>query len=380
MLVALHEATMGRPFEEIIIDEYKNICPQQAQNLYLTVCLLNQFNVPVRAGLISRVHNINFSDFKKKLFQPLESVVKVESKKVTDDYMYTARHPEIAHMVFEGVLVEDTDRYNEYIRVIKHLNISYDTDRESFRKLLNAKTLQDNFSNHDDIKAIYDVAIEIANEESYLYQQMANYERLKVNGDYQKAHDLLQQAKELNPRDKSIIHSLAELARTRAKKSKNILKCLKFRQEAKCLLDSILNSSTNNRYAITTLIKLSIDELEDLLEQEESTDRDIEQAIRQVERYLEDAKSKWSEYFIETLEARFACILEDHERTVNALKSAFKINPRDPYITISLSQIYLNKNNLIAAKDCVRKALDHNSMDRLLNYRYAQILRKTNPW
>lgn len=55
--------------------------------------------------------------------------------------MYTARHPEIAHMVFEGIIIDDTDRYNEYIRVIKHLNISYDADRKSFRKLLNAKTL-----------------------------------------------------------------------------------------------------------------------------------------------------------------------------------------------------------------------------------------------
>jgi tetratricopeptide (TPR) repeat protein len=380
LLVALHEATMGRPFEEIIIDEYKNIYPQQAQNLYLTVCLLNQFNVPVRAGLISRVHNINFSDFKNKLFQPLESVVKVETKKVTDDYMYTARHPEIAHMVFEGILIDDTDRYNEYIRVIKHLNISYDADRESFRKLLNARILKNNFSNDDDIQAIYKVATEIAKEESYLYQQMANYERIRVNGDYQKAQELLQKAQKLNPRDKSIIHSLAELAITRAKESTSILKCSKFRLEAKSFLDSLLSSSSDNRYAISTLIKLNIDELEDLLKQDESTDRDIEQAIRQVERHLEDAKSKWSEYFVETLEARFARILEDHERTLNALKSAFKINPRDPFIAISLSQIYWSKKDFIVAKNCINKALDNNQTDRTLNYRYAKILRQTNPF
>src|SRR6266849_1593658 len=63
LLVALHEATLSKPFEEIIEDEFKNITPSEAQRIYLTICVLNRLNVPVRAGLVARVHGVPFEDF-----------------------------------------------------------------------------------------------------------------------------------------------------------------------------------------------------------------------------------------------------------------------------------------------------------------------------
>lgn len=48
LLVALHEATLGLPFEEIIKDEFDNIVPAEAQEMYLSICVLNRLNVPVR--------------------------------------------------------------------------------------------------------------------------------------------------------------------------------------------------------------------------------------------------------------------------------------------------------------------------------------------
>ena len=53
--------------------------------------------------------------------------------------------------------------------------------------------------------AIYDIASEIAGEDAYLYQQRANYERLRPNGDYEYAEELLKKARILDPNDKSII-------------------------------------------------------------------------------------------------------------------------------------------------------------------------------
>ena len=47
----------------------------KAQRVYLTICLLNRLEVPVRAGIISRIHDIPFGDFKARLFKPLEHVV-----------------------------------------------------------------------------------------------------------------------------------------------------------------------------------------------------------------------------------------------------------------------------------------------------------------
>ena len=74
-MVALHEATSGKPFEDIIADEYAEVKPELAQLMYLGVCFLNRFDVPVRAGIIARVFGIRFTDFKERFFKPLEQVV-----------------------------------------------------------------------------------------------------------------------------------------------------------------------------------------------------------------------------------------------------------------------------------------------------------------
>ena len=135
LLVALHEATQGRPFEEILLDEYRNIVPPEAQRLYLTVCVLNRLKVPVRAGLISRVHGIPFEEFRTRLFKPLEHVIAAVSLS-WGDYAYMARHSEIAQIVFEQVLTEPTERFNEYIGVLKFLNPVYAVDGEALRGML----------------------------------------------------------------------------------------------------------------------------------------------------------------------------------------------------------------------------------------------------
>jgi hypothetical protein len=78
LLVALHEATFGLPFVKIIQNEFDNIWPLEAKHIYLTICVLNRLNVPVRAGVVSRIHGVPFEDFKKRLFTPLEHIVQTE--------------------------------------------------------------------------------------------------------------------------------------------------------------------------------------------------------------------------------------------------------------------------------------------------------------
>src|SRR3990167_4643971 len=75
LLVALHEATLGKSFDEIILDEYNRIVPDEAKLLYLDVCTLHRFKVGIRAGLLSRVSGITFDYFGRLLILPLEHVV-----------------------------------------------------------------------------------------------------------------------------------------------------------------------------------------------------------------------------------------------------------------------------------------------------------------
>lgn len=378
LLVALHEATMGKPFEEILFDEYSNIYPKDAQNLYLTVCTLNRLNVPVRAGLIGRVHGISFTDFSERLFRPLEHVVRTTLNKHTGDYTYTARHPEIAQMVFEQALQEPDDRFNEYIRIIRKLNVSYASDRESFRSLIRAKTLFELFPRHEDVVALYEAAEQAAGRDAYLLQQIANYERIRPNGNLDRSFELLAEARTLDPRNVSIIHTAAEVARARAELSTRPLERKKFRNEARSLLINVLSDSHSGRYARVTIIKLGIDELKDTLSDPDSTDRALDDIIRSIETHLEQAYQQYpDDQYILNAESEFGRVIEDNDRSLTALKKAFRANPRDSRISIRLSRILASKGDLDAAMKCLSESLNSNRGDKALNFSYAMLLKET---
>jgi thioredoxin-like negative regulator of GroEL/cold shock CspA family protein len=378
LLVALHEVTHGQPFEEILLDEYNSIIPLEAQRLYLSVCVLNRMQVPVRAGLISRVHNIPFDEFRERLFRPLEHVVRV-IKLPWGDFAYRARHSEIAQIVFDQVLTDPTERFNEYIRIVRALNRVYSVDYEALRGILRAKWVHELFPSYEDAKAIYDVAEEIHGDDAYFYQQRANYERIRPNGNLSLAQTLLDKARELNPADSTIVHTLAEVYRSRAELADKKLERARFRREARALLRSIDATAPAARYAAVTELKLSIDDLHDLLADESSSDRAIDEGVRDAERAFESARQRYpGDSYVLTTESEFAKLLEDHERSFEALKRARTSNPRDPFIASRLAAILVKRDDRKTALEYIKTALESNRGDKRLNFQYAELLRANN--
>ena len=265
LIVALHEATTGPPLADILEDEYLKIRPTKARQLYLTVCVLNRLRTPVRAGLISRVHDIPFEQFKEELFAPLDHVVEVRARSGTGDYYYQARHPEIAQIVFTRILSDKDDRLNEYLRVIENMNLAFDSDRESFRGLTRARALHELFSDYEDVRTIFLRAERVGSREAYLYQQRANYERIRPDGNFDDAEVFLTKARELDPRDESINHTLAEVYRSRAEAAGSVLTRQQYRDQARAILQDILASHSPDEYARVTIVKLEIDQLRDVL-------------------------------------------------------------------------------------------------------------------
>ena len=362
-------------FEEILLDEYQNIIPPEAQRLYLTVCTLNRLRVPVRAGLISRVHGIPFETFRARLFRPLEHVVHTVQMP-WGDFAYQARHSEIAQIVFQQVLTESTERFNEYIRIIRALNPIYSVDHQALRGMLRAKWIHELFPRYEDAKAIYDSATEIMGDDAYLLQQRANYERIRPNGNLPLAQALLDKSRQLEPSDSTIVHTLAEVLRARADAADKKLERARFRREARALLRSITPTAPSARYASVTQLKLCIDEVRDLLIDESSTDRDIDGAVRDAERAFENAKQSYpGDKFVLTAESEFAKLLDDHNRSFEALKRARNSNPRDPFITSRLAAMLMSRGELDPAKTIVEEALESNASDKRLNFIYAELIR-----
>lgn len=375
LLVALHEATMGEPFEDIIYNEYSNIFPEGAKAIYLTVCVLNRLKVPVRAGLISRIHEISFDDFKKNFYYPLENVV-ISKTYGDNDAFFFARHSEIAEIVFVRALKKSEDRYLEYISILSKLNISFSSDRESYRLLIKAKSLQELFPDLADVTAIYKHAQSVFGDDPYLLQQMANYERLRPNGSIEKAIDLLVKASDSAPNDSSILHSLAVCWRDKAEKTKDQHKLSLAIGEARGYLQKIIHKWGDNSYVSFTSIELSLINLKSLLSEESTSVKVINESIRKVQQELTDNKQKFPACgHVYKLEAQFSSLINDNANAIKALQRSFEENDREPYLAIRLAAIYLDTSKPEDAKKVLEMALERRRADHSLNFHYAELLR-----
>ena len=376
LLVALHEATRGAPLADILQDEFERIQPDRARQLYLTVCVLNRLRTPVRAGLISRVHDIPFEEFRSELFSPLDRVVRAYQYRVNGDYVYSARHPEIAQIVFNRVLWDVDDRLNEYLRIVGKLNLSYNTDRDSFRGLLRARALHELFPDRRHAEAIWERAEVVGSSEAYFFQQRANYERIRPDGNLDQAERFIERARELDPRDYSIVHTLAGICRARGESAKTAVARQRERRRARSLLRGLRDREGRDAYALTTLVRLELDNLRDLLQDRDSSDREIDEAIRAADRLVTEALQRHpDDQHLLNCEADFSALVADDARSLRALERASEANARDPFIANRLARALLRQGDVEGARGTLWGALEGNRSDLRLNFQYGEILR-----
>lgn len=374
LLVALHEATLGKSFVEIIRDEYQKIRPIEAQRIYESICLLNRFNVPVRAGVISRIHGISFEDFRKRFFAPLELIVNAKYNPIIRDYEYTARHSHIAEIIFEDILFAPEERFDRYIKCLKSLNISYESDRKAFRRMIRANEILDVFSDLSMAKEIYRVAERHIGEDPELLHQMAIYEMKRTDGDLRQADKLLKRAHDIAPGDETIVHSIAELKFHLAENAAHTpLEFDKYVREVETICLS--KNLTVDPYRMSTLIKTELLKLKRAIDAPETSDVGLEDAVKHVEEHLVIGKQSYpNDPHLYDLEAKFAKLLRDSERTLYALNRSFKANPRNIYVALRLSRCYQETGDLGKSCEILEKAIEAKPNKSELHYEYVKLL------
>ena len=214
LLVALHEVTHGKPFEEIVIDECRSLIPQKAQQIYLDVCTLNQFGAPVRAGVINRISGIPFTVYEREFFSPLQGVVLTQSNRYSGDYEYRSRHPRIASLVFKQAFPEDEDRVSQLERIVGCLDEGYDADQAAIRGLIKGRNLIMLLSDVDQGRRVYDCVQNLLGNRWYVRHQLANFELNHNQGSLENAEEEGRKALELEPTRASVIHTLAEISKS----------------------------------------------------------------------------------------------------------------------------------------------------------------------
>jgi len=388
ILVALHEATYGDPFEKILYNEYSNITPMEAQMLYLDICTLNRMGVGVRAGLISRVSGINFEYFRNRLFKPLEHVVRTVHDWKVKDILFKTRHPLIANLVFNQVLSNQKERADQIIRMLRYMNVDYETDHIAFCELIRGRKVAELFSHRAYADQLYKAANETTAPKGFIEHQRAIFELHHPGGNIKSALQAIKNAEESDSgTDKSIDHTKATIFRELSLKANTVIEKERYRKEAKTILLRQIKK-TKTPHPIHTLSQIYIDEInemvQNLTERPEDQIEDLErrtvfELIKKTESILQQGLQRFpNDEFLMTSDSRLARIIEDELRAFQILEEAFESNPRSGYIAVRLSRYFNNNDQKEKIIPILQKCLDQDPLCKEVHLEIAQNLIEEN--
>jgi hypothetical protein len=381
LLVALHEATMGTPFQDIVVDEYQKVVPLEAQALYLDVCTLHRFRVGIRAGLLSRVSGITFNYFSDRLLGPLEHVVKVYFDPSSRDYAYRTRHPVIADMVFRSVLFEQEKRASQIIRIVRSMNVNYESDALAFEQLVRGRDLAELFDDRVMADRIFEAALAGSASVSHVEHQRAIFELNHPGGSAVRALKAIEHAGAVsNVPSAAILHTKAMVLRRMAQESPSALEREKYRADAKAILErQIRRGITPHPYH--TLGRIVLDELEERLDrarQEEGSeleDRVLSDLIVRAEEIIALGLQRFpAESYLLDLEARLARHLNDRPRAAKAVQKAYDANPGNGYVAVRLAEQYLKNGDSQGARQVLVRCIDQNPTNKIAHLQLAKYL------
>jgi tetratricopeptide (TPR) repeat protein len=279
-------------------------------------------------------------------------------------------------LVFERVLNNAQDRFDEYMRILSHIDIDYHADNDALIGLSNAKELMKLFTDPTMIRQFYDAAKTIDPSNPSLLQQEAIFEKNRVNGNLRRAEELLQRAHEMAPYNMAITHSLSELALENARRSTRPLERRKYLEESKKIAYQQSGNSIDS-YRYHTLIKVSFEELKDA--QKEGDERSISICMKALEELISRAHQVFSDDpFILEMESQFAQFCRDNPRAIALLKEAFASNKQSPYIAIRLAKFLEKEGKYSEAVETLRECVEVNPSDKDVNFWLSMMLFKSD--
>jgi cold shock CspA family protein len=367
LLVALHELTQGKPFEEIVFSEHQKVHPEQARQLYLDIATMHQFGVNIRAGTISRISGIDFEDYQRDFFHPLENIVRIQTDTYSGDYVYRTRHARVASLVFRQVCPTDDAKARQFVRLLDGIDVGYSSDRRALEEMTKGRGLVETFSRPDEVRQIYEAAVRVAPTQAFLHQQWAVFELNHPHGSISAAERHAADAHNLEPKNNSIVHTQAEIDRRRANDETSTILKESLRRRVRARLAEL---PQNDRFTVSSRCKLLVDEVEDLshtlADDAKPHDalffaekvRDAEMAIMKAQQEFPDDAD------IIQVEARLRNELDQKDKALRALERAWAAGPRGSGLAIRVAKIYQARDRDADAEQILKEALGRNADDR----------------
>lgn len=378
LLVALHEATLGIPFVQTVVDEFRRIEPAIARSLYLDICALHQFGALVRAGLISRASGIGFEQFGTEFIQPLENVVHVVKDDHSRDVYYRSRHQHVAEIVFNNLLPAAGDKFDLLAKLLKAMNVDYSSDRETFSRLIRGRGIAEMFPSVDLGRLFYDRVQEAVPNDPFVSHQRAIFEINHLGGSLVLAEAAAARALELNPKNHSIQHTQAEITRRLANETDDPLRKRALRRASREKLGG--EDFRLSEYDLYTRARLAIDEFREISASlNVSDDKPPSAAFIEAAKEAETIIQHGIQIFPESsellaAEASFRELLDQTARAQQALEHAFNLNPRQDWLAVRLARKYQASGDWANSKRVLDACFRDNPSSKLAHLEMARIL------
>ena len=379
ILVMLYELTQGIPFEKLIVNEYERIIPTEAQLLYLDVCCLNRLNVPVRAGLISRVSDIHFSEFKAAFLDPLKQIVVAEKDPYIGDMMYSARHATIAQIVFENVLIDQEKKFDILVRILKGMNLSYSSDEIAFKGIVTGREIAQIFPSQELGRRFFDAAIEVAGQEASVLQQRAIFEINHAGGSPEVGLTWIERAERIRPHDRAIRHTKGNILRACAAGAQNSLRRDEYRKAAFETLAPLAGSDARQPHGFHTLALVHLDDIRDYLAtrgaSKEGEDRVLIHKLEELQKIIRNGLAMFPEESrLLATESEYYKLIQNDRRALQSLKQAFERNKRLDWIAVRLANVYRLGGNRDESILVLRKSIEANPSSKDANFALGRLL------
>jgi hypothetical protein len=380
LLVALHEATLGVSFEDIIFDEFSRIEPKTARDIYLSICALHQFGAPVRAGLISRASGIGFEQFGRDFLDPLKNIVLVINDRHSGDIFYKSRHQHVAEMVFRRAISNAEGKFDLLADLISAINVSYSSDRETFSRLIKGRGIAEIFASAELGRLFYDRVQQASPDDPFVFHQRAVFEMNHAGGSLVLAEGAAKKAFDLNPHNRGIRHTQGEIARRMANSTEDPLKREALRKVTREKISGDL--SRMSEYDIYTRARLAVDELKDTIEKSNVSGEDVSRRVSEAVHDAETTIQRGLQSFPQSgellsAESQFRDVLNQSNLAQAALEKAFRLNPRQDWLAARLARRYEDGGEPAKGLNVLDQCLKENPSSKTARFTKARILLNT---
>jgi tetratricopeptide (TPR) repeat protein len=248
--------------------------------------------------------------------------------------------------------------------------------------MIRGRTLAETFVAVDNGRDVYSAASAAIPKAALLLQQWAIFESTHQDGSLERAEELAAEARVLDSRNRTIIHTQAEIARKRANKVQPAVLKEQLRRQARERLGEM--RATGDRFVMATRCKLLVDEIRELAGglDENAEPREVaffSDKVRDAEKTLTNATQQHPDdaEFLE-IEANFRDALDQTDRALQALERAWAAGPRGAGVAIRLARAYVRRGDKGKALGFLESALDRDPQDKAIHLEMAMHLLSGN--